>query len=661
MAGPRWEDSSPIEEDRKESKDKGSKGKAPSWEDSSPINEHESLNPLQSAGIGAVQGATFGFGDEGLAALKSLATTPGKAQDRLAASGDFSPSNVLKTYGNTAKDEYTGTRDQLRQLVADAKEQNPKSFLTGEFGGGFLAPGVGLAGKAYKATAAFSPLARIASRVGLGLASGGIVGGLAGAGNSEGSTPQAIASDAGRGAIGGAAVGGAIPAVVGPLGEVAGYAGNKLNDLVSDVRPLRLLTRPFAKGLQGTDLSQKVQDEASGDFAENLGKDFVNLKKDLSDKYRQFIHDAESNGGSVDLAEASKKIMDDAQEMIPTATPNEQSAIQQIVNHVNQYVRQPTTKTVTKSVPVAAENNVASTGGLMPGPEAPPPMQVNEQVEVPGQTSISPSKAKELETKLGEAKMTQGRLGVGQFANQADKTISGAIADQVPGIAETNKDYTGMSNALDALGIKKGNRTIQYGDEQGLPTSTYSKLLGLVRNQATEGTSAGQKAKYQLENAASALDDVHPELADKIRTLLPEVSENYNLARDLNSPSLTVGHGPIGLIGGLAKGGGKIGNIAGLALNKNGDSISQGLGTGTLSAIAATTQPKQLSQDVYSLNKDSLSGLANHLHTTPQFSAQGEALQAALDSKNEVSKNAVLFNLLQQKSGRDILKSYTQQ
>lgn len=628
-SAPKWDDTTPASSATPTTND------TPKWEETTPMTPHH-YSQVESGLIGAAQGATLNFGDEAFGALKALAAAPFKAAKKLNDEGDYSPSKVAKTAADALEEEYTTARDKIRDITKEAKKQNPYSYGAGEIAGGFAIPGLGNVGKLYKAAEVLSPVARIAARLGIGAASGGAIGGLSAAGASEAGTPEEVAQDTLQGAEKGAETGGLLSGGTQALGGLAGYAGNKLVGLGENSKFIRTLTKPFTKGLQGTDLSAPVQEEAATGLAKRLGTGFTDLKKDLQDQYTHFINEAEANGNSIDLKDAGQKILDDANEAMETATPEEKEAIKQVVGNVNKYIQQPTSS--------------GDMGGLVTPEE--------------GNTSISASKAKELETTLGELKKSQGRMGVGQFANQADQSISGELADQIPGIADTNKDYANMSNAFDALGIKKGLNNVNYGSEENaaLPNSPYNKILSIIRNQGADSTStAGQKTRYQLENAINALKETSPELADKLQNELPQVSENYNLSKDLEGTSpYSSAHLKGLVVGNLVKGGGLLGNKAGLALNQNADALSSGAGRGLLSSIAEQAQPKEVSQQAYNMSNDSLKNLVSSLSSTPHFEGQAQALQNALDGKNEVAKNAVLFNLLQTPDGRGVLRNHMQ-
>lgn len=154
---------------------------------------------LESAGRGALQGASFGFADE-------IAGAIGAA---------------------TSKKTYTEARNESRDAYSLAKDTNPRAYFAGEVGGGLagaLAPGA-LLGKAAGAGAAAAEGAEVAPTIGRlalrGAASGAAYGGAQALGDSTADLTKGDFHGAIADTLRGAAVGGALGAVLEP-------AANKL-------------------------------------------------------------------------------------------------------------------------------------------------------------------------------------------------------------------------------------------------------------------------------------------------------------------------------------------------------------------------------------------------------------------------------------------------
>lgn len=134
----------------------------------------------------AVQGASFGFGDEAEALVRSL-----------------SPN---RTYGEEV--------EKIRGQMSQFREENPKLAMASEIAGGIAVPGFGAA-KTVKA--GLSSAANVAQRAGAvrraaglaGARSAAIGGALGGAGAAEGGLPERVLG-AGVGAVAGGVLGGAL-------------------------------------------------------------------------------------------------------------------------------------------------------------------------------------------------------------------------------------------------------------------------------------------------------------------------------------------------------------------------------------------------------------------------------------------------------------------
>jgi hypothetical protein len=152
--------------------------------------EGPAVEKTESAARGALQGLTFGWGDEGAAAI--AATMPFLEP---AAAGA----------GKSWSERYQQARDYYRNKNRAAKEENPKTFLAGEIGGG-LAPLVMTAGGA-----AAPKTVGLGAKLAQGMKTGATIGATYGAGASEADTPGGMVSDAALGGALGGLMGGAVP------------------------------------------------------------------------------------------------------------------------------------------------------------------------------------------------------------------------------------------------------------------------------------------------------------------------------------------------------------------------------------------------------------------------------------------------------------------
>ena len=169
----------------------------------------------ESVGRGAIQGLTFGFGDEITGAIE----------------GGYRALTSDAEFG----DAYTQARDESRAANEAAREENPWAYGLAEVGSGALTGGLGAA-RAVGARGATS----LASRLGRGAAAGGSVGAGAGVGYSEAETPGEVLDDAVTAGGVGSVLGAASPAV----GRVLQRAMHRLN-------PRQTARRDVAKMFEG--------------------------------------------------------------------------------------------------------------------------------------------------------------------------------------------------------------------------------------------------------------------------------------------------------------------------------------------------------------------------------------------------------------------------
>jgi len=211
------------------------------WEDvpveSQKIDDWEDVpegpSELESAGRGAIQGASFGLRDEAAGALKSPMGALKAIANKFG--GEFSDEDL---------EEYKRERDESRQLDKQASEANPKSYMAGQVGGALatsVVPGLGGAG-----------VAKLAAQ-----------GAAQGLGNSEAEDLAGNVRDT--------AIGAGIGAATGAAGKLLNKAGSVGKEVLEDVA-----TAP---------IGQKAAESAMGNTSAGLSKlnragQFVNDKID---------------------------------------------------------------------------------------------------------------------------------------------------------------------------------------------------------------------------------------------------------------------------------------------------------------------------------------------------------------------------------------------
>lgn len=194
---------------------------APSWQDSfvPESNTNNKVPPpyLPDRGLGqdltaqAVQGATFGLGDEGMAALAAGLS----AKDRLGTQEGVTLENLGKDYGS-ALDYERGAEKKFQQ-------EHPAEALGANLVGGLITGGAGASTKAGTSIANSLRTGSAGARLAKNAALGAVSGGAYGFGSGEGDAENRL-KGAGEGAIAGGVTGAAIPA--------AGAAAGAVKDLV---------------------------------------------------------------------------------------------------------------------------------------------------------------------------------------------------------------------------------------------------------------------------------------------------------------------------------------------------------------------------------------------------------------------------------------------
>lgn len=240
---------------------------------------------LESFGRGALQGATFGFSDELYGAGKG-------AYDKLFGSGDFT--------GTYAKE-----RDAVREANKRAQEANPGSYFTGEIGGGLALP-MGAARAGFRG-AQVAADATLGARSLASAKAGGKVGALYGLGVGEGDAGNQALSTLG-GVAGGAAFGGAVPAIV-DVASAAARTPAQLYRMARDPQGVAVQKYAEAMGRDASGNEQAVQNVArslddaeargdptamladyGGENVKGLVRAAADMPNDRAERFNQFLN-----------------------------------------------------------------------------------------------------------------------------------------------------------------------------------------------------------------------------------------------------------------------------------------------------------------------------------------------------------------------------------
>lgn len=240
--------------DRIASAKAGTLGMSPQREARQAEFDHLGEQQLRDPGVigsllaGATQGATLGFGDE---MLGGLAANAGLVGDAL--TGNWS--GMLDRTG----ERYAGMRDEVRDMLGDARYSRPWTATGAEVAGGMIPALTGIG--------AASSGASLPARVGLGAATGAAEGGLYGFGSGEGGVENRATNAAKMAAIGGIA-GAAAPAAIAGLGKAWNAVKNPIAsalNIPSDVRASEAVAKMLRRAGMSADDAKRAIDQAAAD------------------------------------------------------------------------------------------------------------------------------------------------------------------------------------------------------------------------------------------------------------------------------------------------------------------------------------------------------------------------------------------------------------
>lgn len=302
------------------------------------ISKPQQNTEMQSALRGAEQGLLFDHADELGGLMGSAMELPGKVSDAVS-QGSLAPlsdENLLNTYR-----EY---RDFNRGRYKTAQEENPKSYLGGQFGGGALgamAGGMALkgagaaAGTVAGAEAAANAdkaaqVANVAKKLSLGekVGQGMKVGAGAGAVQASGTSEAPIMSgefahDVAVGTGVGTLAGGALPVGMATAGKAMDIAGVVASPVV----------KGFKQGMRNINL---LGDEAEKSIQANIAKYGRGLGKEIEDSLNQLgkqknelIKEAQANGIQVDPAKVDAFIESRLSKDVKSNLPEVQREMEQ--------------------------------------------------------------------------------------------------------------------------------------------------------------------------------------------------------------------------------------------------------------------------------------------------------------------------------------------
>jgi len=267
MANPKWDDTETIED-------------IPSFDDTEEIvQEDDKPSMLESAGRGAVQGASLGWGEELASAVmagpsmlyknvaENIPGTPEFTDARLREQG-FTGDIGRDQGSSDLLENYRSLRDTGAEANKAAKEENPIAYGTGEFAGA-IAPTIAMGGGNLAAGSGLKAAGKV-------VAQGALEGGISGAGVSEADLTKGeveqFAKDTGTGAAIGGVAGYALPIVGKGLAKTAKGTGKLIKESLEELPGVEALKTGFKLGKKGIKLEPDVIKEEIKDYSGNLLK-----------------------------------------------------------------------------------------------------------------------------------------------------------------------------------------------------------------------------------------------------------------------------------------------------------------------------------------------------------------------------------------------------
>lgn len=566
---------------------------------------------LKSAGLGAVQGASFGFADEAEAALRSA------VQDQ----------------------SYDELLNEVRQRYKAAEEANPMSYTAGDIAGSFLVPAGGL-GAAAKTASTGKKLLNAATV-------GGVAGGLTSLGTTEeDKLSSAALKSAGVGAATGAG------AMMG-LSVAAPALVKGADKFASEFEYYKYLKHAYEQAKKGKSLRGTAMDETGktvtnpitgeplsvleqkvGEVKDLGTKLMGDISSDVSEKGEalgklrsmpQDIHIAEPVGGV-------RKALDTMYS--PGESKGEVNKVKNILDDLLK-LSTPEAKTMGE----AEEFMAKQYGEALPSPPANVPVPqdkidttINELKKIAYDTTTTPTGKEAAKTAIEALEST---LDVGRSKPLLEKI------DKAKSAYATGVDVKAQLGIPEQMGTSQQAREAQY--------SAAETLSNMIENYSAKGSDARNtlvEALNKLEKSNS------PEL-----TKMLELSESANVkeliakidqaSKDLKVSKMMSATSSID----KAKGG-VIGSALG-ALQASGKAVPL-LGAdiaGRTAALPAKISSKIVSAgaDIYAASPEMLKSIADKL--AAKGSPYAKQL-TALASQPERKRKALLFTLMQQPTFR---------
>lgn len=577
---------------------------------------------IKAFGTGLLQGGTFGLSDEIGGGLDAGAD---------ALTGKAGLNDLYSKYR-----QYQQSREAANKQL---EEESPMSYMAGEIGGTLataaLTPTLGgakLATSAGRFAPRLSALMAHAANASTGakilgagtkLAIEGAPAGAAyGFGMSEHNIEQPtelaldVASGIGMGSAGGMALGAGMQG-----GKEAFKAAGKF---ANDSDFLRQVKVAYDYGKKGLNLgSSEIQDKISlipGQRAEDLVHRLNGVDEQLGKQVGDALNNAQSAGVKVNI------------------DPQLQATSQNIFN--NLFVENPTLAQLLDPKSTKTLKLIAQQGG----------------------GDLSPIEARALKDELYgltqklSGSNTDGAIVAKQSAMQLASALDMAIKTAVPEYKAAAAHFESFRRMVPETILSKGDPSafnqMYVGSLKNPDLKVYDASLDMLKGAKRPGESGAQaRATFEkLRRNLGELKRINPKAdaalggGDKLATKLKGHADEASMLRQ------ATGFDPQEGVTGVGRGA-----IGGLATTGRGLSMSGANKAGIALKTVGQSAPVKASVKLFEQSNDRLLNLADQLKSSPATEHMGSVLENALNNKNDVAKNAVLYKLLQNPDYRNML------
>lgn len=579
------------------------------------VNQREIVDPSLA---GLAQGSTFNFSDE-----------MGGAKDAILGG----PKDLYSRYRTSQQ----GRQAENKRL----SEEYPLPYMGGELAGGLataaLVPELGterlvsMAGKLSPRAAAFlsarapaGALTKIAGKGVQGAIQGAPLGAAYGFGGSENTIEQPV--ELAKDTISSAKTGSLAGLGLSAAAQTGKAAIKKVGDLASDSKFLTQMGKAFKYGEEGKNLgSNKLQDQLStlpSEYSQDMVTKIMSVDEDLGKAVGAAITNAQNSGVKINI------------------DPELQASGQKIF------------KTIFQDNPTLADILDPKSAKLL------------QTISQKGMGDLTPVEAKafrdelySLSDKLTGYNSDQANFAKSQARGLASK-LNQTLKEQIPEYQQASAQFEEFRRLVPETIISKGTPS-QYektfiGDLKNPELKLYESSEDMLKHSQLPGTGveAQRATMATLGRNMAKLEQNNPEAVRKLGGNAADVMSGLkNKSDELAMIRQSMGVEPHGALGKHATG-----QLFGFGSSVSAKGMSVANKLGIVSKGIKQSAPVKLAGSVFGAADDALRGVANRLKGSPATSTMGQALETALNNKNEVAKNAVLFKLMQEPDFRNMLR-----